>query len=805
MERKQHRILNDVVAGKAGTLVLRPHQMETATAHGNLSNGAIDLSAGLERTVVIHAPPPRRLEDIAMRNGPVAENISRAPEIFLQIDERKYRRRDIGAELARMAGVGMLILALFHSINIYHHGLLLKNSVVASASEGYQNLLSGGQKVQSGGFDAAAFRTAENEFQQASAHFNEALQFTRFLNANQNLLLSREKTVQSVQAILSAGKVLAEAGTDFIGVLKKLQDLPALMLEPVSRVENLESKFAQETNGNQQSGNRPSIQNSLTEILKKDLEVLNQAQSKLEVAADYFSLIDKNILPLDYQSKFTAGQQKLLQLLQIVSSAQQKIPVFLKLLGDRYPHRYLILLQNDTEARPTGGFIGSYLIVDFNDGRLETMEFHDVYELDGQLRQDIPSPEDIARISKNWRMRDANYSPDFAISGGKAAWFLQKEGGPSVDTVIAINQSFLANLFDVTGPITLDGLPVPLTKDTYQTVLSYIVESKLSGDQDPKKILRGFIPAFQKKLFSGTSLPRTIKILLKGLDNKNIQFYSRDEEIEQFFTQMGFGGKVFSIQPGEDYLDVVSTSIGGNKSDLYIRQNITHTSEIDSDGTVTDQLNITRAHIWNQDAAGRIQATLKNFGFGSMTSGIQSILGAGKNKAVLKVYVPLGSTLTGASMAGQNIPLDHIAVREDKDLQKTFFMFEMDVDAGQLQTVTLNYRLPQKLKLDLADSYKLFVQKQAGLVISDFRKNIVLKPGISFYAHYPEFLSIENAASSSTQNTGSGMVGPSMPRNQAETQDSTPQRRPAWIEQNQTAIFEQKLERDFHVAVLVGR
>lgn len=83
----------------------------------------------------------------------------------------------------------------------------------------------------------------------------------------------------------------------------------------------------------------------------------------------------------------------------------------LELLGDRYPERYLVLLQNDSEARPTGGFIGSFMIVDINDGYITKMDFHDVYEFDGQLSEDIPAPEDIAKISKNWRLRDSNYSP----------------------------------------------------------------------------------------------------------------------------------------------------------------------------------------------------------------------------------------------------------------------------------------------------------------------------------------------------------------------------------------------------------
>jgi hypothetical protein len=47
---------------------------------------------------------------------------------------------------------------------------------------------------------------------------------------------------------------------------------------------------------------------------------------------------------------------------------------------------YLVLLQNEMELRATGGFIGSYGILSFQNGRLMGFDIKDVYEADGQLK-----------------------------------------------------------------------------------------------------------------------------------------------------------------------------------------------------------------------------------------------------------------------------------------------------------------------------------------------------------------------------------------------------------------------------------
>jgi|GEM_PF-329611 len=659
-----------------------------------------------------------------------SKNTTKQKFRFVELKEDKPKKQERLNEIIRMAAAGTLILFTINIINIYQRGVVIKNDLIATAFSGYDNLVQAGNESKD-----AQFGQAANSFTDSTKNFNDALSTLKFLETNENAFFTKEKTVESATNLLEAGKNISEAGNDFAKGIEHLQDLPALFLQNNGAAE-LNPKQATPVD---EDSITPKV--SLTTKLQEDLDFLQKATDKINAAGQNLALVSDDVLPQPMQSKLATARAAVTKLQSILKETQEKIPVVMKMLGQRYLHRYLILLQNDAEARPTGGFIGSYLIVDVNDGYITNTEFHDVYETDGQLQEDIPAPEDIAKITKNWRMRDSNYSPDFAISAEKAAWFLQKEKGPSVDSVIAINQSFIAKLFDVTGPVQLDGLKAPLTKENYQTIISYLVESKASGSSDPKKILRSFIPAFQKQLLASKDIGKVIKLAIQSLTDRDILLYSRDADIQNLFDELGFSGRVIRTKPNEDFLQVVTTSIGGNKSDLYMQQSLMHTTIITKDGTMNDELTITRKHTWTTDELARWKSIIKDFGYTDLSQTVQYILGSGPNKSYIKVYVPAGATLTSAN----GIDLSKIETQADNEIQKSYFMFELDIPAGEEKTVTLSYQLPVKLNLSASDTYRFFAQRQPGIVLTTLQKNLIVQQGLKLYESYPKDLSLPDS------------------------------------------------------------
>lgn len=630
------------------------------------------------------------------------------------------------SDVLRLSTAGLVVLIVLNLVNIYHRGSAIKNDVIVSAYSGYQELLNAGSKA-----GEADFYSAEVSFYEAEQNFKYALEEIAFLESHSNYFLAGEQTVESLRGLLDAAKEISSAGNNFSRGIKNLSTLPAQF---ISANTDFAGTFGSKTTaGNITTGEVGEIKESLTDKLKEDLGYIVRGAEQIKIAQNHLLKVNPAVLTPTFREKFEDIKLNVNQIAVALEKAGEHIPAFLTLLGDRYPHRYLVLLQNDTEARPTGGFIGSYIIIDINDGYITKMDFHDVYELDGQLQEYIEPPPDIAKVSTNWRMRDSNYSPDFAISAEKAAWFLQKQKGPSVDSVIAINQSFITDLLKITGPLELSGLASTLDYQNFQIVLSYIIESKLSGATDPKQIMRELIPAFKEKLLTESSLEEVFGAVIKGVMQKKLMFYSRDEGIQNTFRDLGLTANVIRQGEKEDYLNVVATSIGGNKSDRYIEQNIKHYTFIHKDGTVKNEVIISRKHTWTEKDLEEWLNMLKPFSFSSLPDHIRYILGEGENKSFIKIYVPQGSKLIGA----EGVNPEDIDTIYDEEIDKTYFMYETVVRPGTEQSVAISYELPFKFGFYPTDSYKLFIQNQPGFNASRIDKKVYYSPGLTSYRQHP--------------------------------------------------------------------
>ena len=128
------------------------------------------------------------------------------------------------------------------------------------------------------------------------------------------------------------------------------------------------------------------------------------------------------------------------------------------ILGWGGQKRYLVLAEDPAELRPTGGFIGTYGVVTFTNGRITERAFHDVYQLDLQDGLPYVQPPDALKDhllgDYPWQLADANWSPDFPTSAQDALRLYALESKDTdIDGVIGITTYALDRILDVTGPI----------------------------------------------------------------------------------------------------------------------------------------------------------------------------------------------------------------------------------------------------------------------------------------------------------------------------------------------------------------
>lgn len=367
-----------------------------------------------------------------------------------------------------------------------------------------------------------------------------------------------------------------------------------------------------------------------------------------------------------------------------------------------YPEnsRFLLIMQNNDELRPTGGFIGVDGILEVKEGEILSLKTDDSYHLDmpavGKWQMVPPAPIKKYLKVENWYLRDANWSPDWPTGARKIEEIYRGESAaigqaiPPFTGIIALNPDLVADLLRLVGPITVRG--ENYTADNFQPLLQYNVEVAYKEQNisswNRKEIINELLSELKKRLFSLPSerWSELLKITDRNISQKNIQVYFNNPAWEDLAGDLKASGEV--VKQNQDYLLVVDANLAAFKTDVVVKKNIDYTVE---------------------EKNNQLQASLKlNYrhegGFDWRTT---------RYRTYTRIYAPLGSKLI--SLSGLNESQADLTTTDDTDLNKTVFGFFLSVEPGSSQEISLIYSLPASLDSSLSNgSYQLLVQKQSG-------------------------------------------------------------------------------------------
>lgn len=605
----------------------------------------------------------------------------------------------------RMMSLGLVAIVLLNLGAVYARGLDLKNTLATAAYSSYEAVVKNGPSAST----LTQLEQRFNEVQQTLWFLQNQRADVRLPAGGQGL---QSQTAAGLQNLLTAGEALSKAGAEFLDFTNE------------ARIQS-ERLFTQKIQGKSVTGDLRALFDTR---FRAALENLTRANAQMQT-------IKPRAFPSSLQPTIRTAQIELNSLTAVLAKFRDQFPLLLAMLGDTDPQRYLVLLENSNEIRPGGGFIGSYMLLTLNDGYLDSRSFYDVYELDNRYHKSIPPPPEIARLTDEWRFRDSNTSPDLRASAAKAAWFFEEEGGPTVDHVVMVDLDAVAELLNLTGPVKLDELPIALSSENFATVLSYMVEAKLLGETTPKEILNRFIGRVEEKVREQKPWLALGQWVQEMAASKHLALYSKDLEIQEFFEEWGMSGALPPAKEGEDYFMAVHTSIGGNKTDPYVSNDIRHETTINANGSLLNEVIITRTHRWSDTERLRLKNLLASFGFRNAEPWLVDLLGGGPNTSMMRIYMPKGAQLVSSYGLEQSSSLLH-----DSDLDLDYFSFTHTVYPGTSSTFSLTYTLPVSLTFDPLSEYRLTVAKQPSDKNTTFNKTIVADPSLIHYRSFPEGL-----------------------------------------------------------------
>jgi hypothetical protein len=607
--------------------------------------------------------------------------------------------------VASFVCLSFLFVLPLHAMNVVQDLRSTKAHLEATGEEAVSLLSQGAQAAL-----ARDVATAGTDFRSAGSRFQSAKQAIDTIGAGTTLLLS---VIPRVQSSYESGEALVEVGHELAIAGSRLSDGYAAMEAelaptPISRLNILEAYLTSTV---------PHLVAAKTALARVKLETV----------------------PQEHRDVLTSVVSALPALISTIEEFESVFGIAKEILGAEGSKRYLIVFQNNTEIRPTGGFIGSFAEVKVHHGVIEHLNVPKggSYDLQGSLQSNLRAPEPIQLLTAKWEFQDGNWFPDFPTSARQLIQFYRDAGGPSVDGVLAVNATFVSELIGLLGPIDMEAYGRTINEENFIFEAQKIVEYEYDKEENaPKAFIGDLAPLLVERTIEKGSQDflAVLDFLNAGLSKKDLQLYLEDETLERHIIDQGWGGEM--KQTDADYLMIVDTNLGGGKTDGVIKQEVDLQVDVAGDGTITNTLTISRTHF-----------------------GIQGLLFTGVNNVdYLRVYVPKGSTLlsaTGFSIPDQSlfeIPDEDWLIDDDlayglltttqdpvsatlvsEEHGKAVFGNWVQTKPGTTSTVTLRYTLPFKLEsllenktimaslfgllgIPQTDQYALTIQKQPGVL-----------------------------------------------------------------------------------------
>ncbi|WP_354257074.1 DUF4012 domain-containing protein [Arthrobacter sp. OAP107] len=396
-----------------------------------------------------------------------------------------------------------------------------------------------------------------------------------------------------------------------------------------------------------------------------DLEPLAAAQPKLASAAqavrqssNRLNGINADALMPQISTPLIKAREQLSSLREGLDSAADAASVLPAMLGDQSPRRYLLLIQNNAEARATGGIPGALAVLHVEKGKLSLDSqtsagamgaFNPVVKVD-------PEQSEIYSRRLGKFMQDVNLTPDFPSAAQTAHAMWRSKTGEQLDGVLSIDPVALSYILDATGPVRVNdpslqeashgGLPTELTSRNVVPTLLSDVYSKISdpGQQDV------YFAGVAREVFTtiaagGGDTKKLIDGITRGASEGRVLLWSSNANEEAVISGYPLGGSITGTSISPAQFGVYFNDGTGAKMDYYVKRTVQLIEECPANGYSEVKVRIISTNTAPKDAA----TSLPEYVTGAGAFGVP----AGSVQTNVIAYGPVQSNVESAFVAGE--------------------------------------------------------------------------------------------------------------------------------------------------------
>jgi len=382
------------------------------------------------------------------------------------------------------------------------------------------------------------------------------------------------------------------------------------------------------------------------------------AAHAVRLSADRLNQIDASALMPQIANPLIHARDQLQEVTGALDAAANASEIAPDMLGAKAPRNSLLIIQNNAEARASGGIPGALAVLNFASGKLTLGAQNSATAL-GIMQPALAVDSEQQQIYSSRLgkyMQDVNLTPDFPTSASIAQAMWERKTGQRVDGVISIDPVALSYILDATGPVTMThpdlialasrGLPTELNgQNIVQTLLSDVY-AKI---QQPK-LQDAYFAGVAQETFAALSNGRgdakgLINGLTKGVQAGRVLVWSGVPAEQSVISKYSLSGSITgpSVAPAE--FGVYFNDGTGAKMDYYVKRTVQLVKECTKDGYEQTTVRVTSTNTAPADAA----TSLPVYVTGGGDFGVPS----GSVRTNIVAYGPVQANMETAKLDGQ--------------------------------------------------------------------------------------------------------------------------------------------------------
>jgi hypothetical protein len=265
--------------------------------------------------------------------------------------------------------------------------------------------------------------------------------------------------------------------------------------------------------------------------------------------------------------------QKIKNSLKIIDIISQNSFKILDLLGHYSTQSVVLFNQNPGEARPTGGFIGSYISMSISQGELDLKGSQSIYYVSNVTETRILAHPISAyyKFPGVHTLHNLNFYPCFRDSAKLLSKEFEKSpNGFTINQLYMVTPDLLEAFLPQNLILDVPGVGVFNPKNLLLEIER--ITSYQAGDRaNPKKSIGPIFNTIFDNLnviFAERSTIDNIRLLLNSIHARWIQFFYKEDKINIFFESLGLSSNSSCQDKNPGAISSVVANVAGDKRQL---------------------------------------------------------------------------------------------------------------------------------------------------------------------------------------------------------------------------------------------